>query len=260
MNRTKSWIANANLFLAMMLITVALVVSQAVPAFADDKQEAVQLVEKARLTLNSFMNDSNMGAFRDLLKKAQGVLIAPELLKGAFIVGASGGNAVLLVRDKNTGQWSGPAFYTIGGASFGLQIGGQASEVILLAMTDRGVTSFLGNSLKLGADVGVAAGPFGVGAAAATANLSADILSFSRSKGLYGGVALDGAVVAVRGALNDAYYGKKQVSPTDILVRHEVRNPQAMSLIEDLSKSAAPKSAVREEIHPMAMSWGLHRG
>ncbi len=256
MNRMKRWIPTVWLFLVTMLTTVALVVSQAVPAFADDRQEATQLVEKARLTLNSFMSDKNMGAFRDLLKKAEGVLISPQLLKGAFIVGASGGNAVFLARDKKTGRWSEPAFYTIGGASFGLQIGGQASEVILLVMTDRGVTSLLGNSIKLGGDVGIAAGPVGMGAAAATANLSADILSFSRSKGLYGGISLDGAVVAVRAGLNDAYYGKP-VSPTDILARHDVRNPQAMSLIEDLSKSAARKEAAREETHPMAMSSGV---
>jgi lipid-binding SYLF domain-containing protein len=94
---------------------------------------------------------------------------------------------------------------------------------------------------------------------AATANISADILSFSRSKGLYGGVSLDGAVVAVRSGLNEAYYGKK-VSPPDILVRHDVSNPQAAALIENLSKSAAQKSAASEEIHPMAMSWRPDRG
>jgi len=244
MKRTKGWIGTARLLLATMLTLVVGIVSAVVPAFANDQQQAFQLVEKGRMTLDSFMTDSNMGSFRDLLKKAQAVLIAPELLKGAFIVGASGGNAVLLVRDRKTGLWNGPAFYTIGGASFGLQIGGQASEVILLAMTDRGVSSFLDNSFKLGADVGLAAGPVGAGAEAATANLSADILSFSRSKGLYGGVALDGAVVAVRGGLNDAYYGKP-VTPTDILIYHNVRNPQAAALIEALSRSAARTTAAK---------------
>ena len=242
MNSPKNWIAPASLFL-VTVITVALVVSQAVPAFANDKQEATQLVEKARLTLDSFMSDNNMGAFRDLLKKADGVFISPQLLKGAFIVGASGGSGVFLVRDKKTGQWSDPAFYTIGGASFGFQIGGQASEVILLVMSDRGVRSLLANSVKLGGSLGLAVGPVGMGAEASTANLSADILSFSRSKGLYGGVSLEGAVVATRGSLNDAYYGKRRVSSTDILIRHNVRNAQAMALVEDVSKSAAQKSA-----------------
>ena len=241
------------MFVMTVLVASALVLAPVLSAYANDQQEATQIVDKARLALNSFMSDGNMGAFRDLLKKAQGVMIAPELLKGAFIVGVSGGNAVWLTRDKKTGQWSEPAFYTIGGASFGLQIGGEASEVILLAMTDRGVTALLGNSIKLGGDIGVAAGPVGLGAAASTANLSADILSFSRSKGLYGGISLDGAVVAVRSALNEAYYGKK-VSPTDILVRHTVTNPQAGRLIEDVSKSAAQKSAAKDEIIPIAQS------
>jgi lipid-binding SYLF domain-containing protein len=260
MDKTNKWVGTSSLLLGMMLLSGALVVFQVTPAFANDKQEAAQLVERSRLTLDSFMKDNKMGAFRDLLPKAEGVLISPQLLKGAFIVGVSGGNAVFLVRDKKTGNWSEPAFYTIGGASFGLQIGGQASEVILLAMTDRGVSALLSNSVKLGGDIGVAAGPYGMGAAAATENLSADILSFSRSKGLYGGVSLDGAVVAVRGALNDAYYGKKGVSPTDILVRHDVKNSQAMGLREDVAKSAARKSAAKEEIHPMAMSSKVFRG
>ena len=245
MNKTRSLITTVGMISVPVLMAITLVASQVAPAMAEDKQEATQLVEKARLTLDNFMKDKNMGAFRDLLKKADGVVIAPELLKGAFIVGVSGGNAVFLVRDKKTGEWSEPAFYTIGEASFGLQIGGEASEVVLLAMTERGVKSLLANSVKLGGDVGIAAGPIGMGAAAATANLSGDILSFSRSKGLYGGISLDGAVVAVRSGLNDAYYSK-QVSPTDILIRRDVRNPQAMSLIEDLSRSAAQKSASLE--------------
>jgi lipid-binding SYLF domain-containing protein len=203
---------------------------------ADDKQEAEQLVEKARFTLEDFMADKNMDAFHDLIKKAKGIYVAPQVLKGAFIVGASGGTGVLLAWDDKQKSWAGPAFDTVGGASFGLQIGGQASEVILVAMTDRGVTSLLANSLKLGADVGLAAGPVGAGVQASSANLSADILSFSRSKGLYGGISLDGAVMAVRGSLNEAYYGKK-VDPTDILVRRSVSNPQSAGLIAAVRKA-----------------------
>ncbi len=239
-----NWRAATCLSLVTVFLAVLMVVSLTVPAVAggakgmtEDSQRSIQAVEKARMTLDSFMNDEHMGAFRDLLKDAKGVLIVPEMLKGAFVVGASGGSGVLLVRDEKTGQWTGPAFYTIGGGSFGLQIGGQASEVILLAMTERGVNSLLANSFKLGADTGVAAGPVGIGVAASTANLSADILTFSRSKGLYGGISLDGAVVAVRGDWNDAYYGKK-VSPADIFVRRDVSNPQSASLISDITKSA----------------------
>ncbi len=229
--------------LLFVFLAVAFLVFSVPAAYATDhRQEATQLVDKSRMSLESFMADNNMGAFRDLLKKAEGVVIAPQLLKGAFIVGASGGNAVFLARDHKTGGWSDPAFYTIGGASIGLQIGGQASEVILLIMSQRGVSSLLGNSVKLGGDIGVAAGPVGMGASASTANLSADILSFSRSKGLYGGISLDGAVVAVRPSLNEAYYGHT-VTPTDILVRRDVKNTQAARLIEDLTKAAASSSA-----------------
>jgi lipid-binding SYLF domain-containing protein len=230
----------AGLFVVITSLSLALV--PMVPAYADDKLEATQLVEKARFALQNFMCDDGMGAFRDLLKKAEGVVIAPEVLKGAFVVGASGGNAVLLVRDKKTDKWSEPGFYTIGAVSFGLQIGGQASEVILLAMTERGVKSLLGTSVKLGVDVGVAAGPVGIGASAATANLSADILSFSRSKGLYGGASLDGAVVAVREGLNSAFYGK-EVSPEDILIRHSVTNPKAEGLTKAVARSTSKEAA-----------------
>ena len=224
-----------------LMVTVVLAVALvAAPALstsaADDRQEAEQLVEKAKFTLEDFMSDKNMEAFHDFIRRAKGIYIAPQVLKGAFIVGASGGTGVLLAWDEKQKSWAGPAFDTVGGASFGFQIGGQASEVILLAMTDRGVTSLLSNSLKLGADVGLAAGPVGAGVAASSANLSADILSFARSKGLYGGVSLDGAVMAVRGSLNDAYYGRK-VTPTDILVRRDVSNPRSAGLLGAVRKA-----------------------
>jgi SH3 domain-containing YSC84-like protein 1 len=235
--KTMNWARGAWLSMSAIFVSGALTLFQAIPASANDKQEATQIVEKSCMTLSNFKSDDNMGAFRDFLKDAKAVVIAPEFLKGAFVVGASGGNAVAMVRDERTGGWSQPAFYTIGGASIGLQIGGESSEVILLAMTERGKSALMGNSFKLGADAGVAAGPVGIGAQAATANLSVDILSFSRSKGLYGGISLDGAVVAVREGLNQAYYGKK-ATPTDILVRHDVRNPQTACLVQGLRMSA----------------------
>lgn len=197
-----------------------------------DAMEARQLVERARLTVESFAADPVLGGdFRSLLARAHGVFVAPQVLKGAFIVGASGGSGVLLARDDRGRQWNGPAFYTLGGVSFGLQAGGEASEVVLLPMTERGVTALLAPSVKLGADIGVAAGPVGGGMAAATANLSADILSYARSKGLFAGISLAGAVVGNRGDWNRAYYGA-EVNATDILIRRTVTNPGAAPLIE----------------------------
>jgi len=226
---------NACVLAVLLAVTAALGPE---PAMADDAQDARHLVDKARLTFESFMADKDLGpSVRSLVKRAKGVLIYPQLLKGAFLVGVSGGSGVMLAHDAKARKWGGPAFYTMGEASFGLQIGGQAAEVVLVALTDRGVAALLSTSAKLGADVGVAVGPVGAGAEAATANLSADIISYSRAKGLYGGISLEGAVVAARDGLNKAYYGK-EVTPTAILVRHEATNPQAAGLIGAVSKAA----------------------
>jgi len=222
----------------ILVLAALLVAGMSLPARANDAMNARSLVEKARITLDDFDKAKDMSAFRDLLKDAKGVFIAPQILKGAFFIGGSGGSGVFMVRDGTTGRWSQPAFYTIGSASFGLQIGGEASEVVLLAMTDRGVSALLSDSVKLGADVGVAAGPVGIGASAATANLSADVLSFARSKGLFAGISLDGAVVKVRDSLNNAYY-KTTVKPTDILVKRTVMNRHSDRLISALSTDAA---------------------
>ncbi len=210
-------------------------------AFAAEEADAQATVDKAELAFKSFMADENFAEMRKLVKKAKGILIAPQVLKGALVVGASGGTGVFLVR--GAGKWSPPAFYTIGSMSLGLQVGGQASEVILLAMTDKGVETLLEDSVKLGADIGMAAGPYGGGVQAATANaadLSADVLAFSRSKGLYGGVSLDGAVVKVRDKLNESYYGKG-ATPEKILVKRSASNGGANRLRSQVAKLAGGK-------------------
>jgi SH3 domain-containing YSC84-like protein 1 len=219
------------------LVAAAVTMALVLPVWADDAQDARQLVEKATLTVEQFQSDSKMDAFRDLAKKARGMLILPQMLRAAFIVGASGGSGVLVARDGSSGQWHGPAFHTLGGASFGFQAGADAAEVIILAMTERGVTRLLAPQVKLGADVSVAAGPIGMGATAASAGLSADLISFSVAKGLYGGFSVDGSVVGVRTALNQAYYGKP-VSPADIVVKGAVTNPQAKALIDKVTQIA----------------------
>jgi len=223
---------------SLMLLLTAVVCAAPMLVLADDAQDARQLVEKSRLTLQAFVADKEMGPpLKRLLSRAAGVLIYPQVLRAAFLVGASGGSGALVVHEAQTKQWAGPAFYTIGQGSFGLQAGADASEVVLVALTERGVSALLSTSAKLGADVGVTLGPVGAGAAAATANLSADIISYARAKGLYAGVSVDGAVVATRDALNAAYYGK-EVSPTDILLRRNVSNKQAAGLLSAVSHAA----------------------
>jgi lipid-binding SYLF domain-containing protein len=208
------------------------------PARADDALEAQQLVEKSRLAFEAFLADAQMaGSLRAILGRAKAVLIYPQIIRMAFFVGGSGGSGVLLARDEKANVWGGPAFYTMGQGSVGLQIGGDAADVVLVVLTDRGVSALLSTSAKLGADAGVTLGPVGAGAEAATANLSADIVSYSRSKGLYAGISVNGAAVVTREALNRAYYGR-EVNPMSILIYREVTNPHAAPLIEAVVKAA----------------------
>jgi lipid-binding SYLF domain-containing protein len=227
-----------NFFLKLLLIVVGFTALTA-PGFAHAQSISEEdiLVDKARLTLGSFLADPNMEWFRDHVKDARGLLIIPQFIKGAFFIGGSMGNGVLLVQDEKTNEWSYPAFFTLGGASFGFQFGGQASEVVLLVMTQKGVDSMMSTTFKLGADASVAVGPIGAGVEGSTApNLSADLLSFSRAKGLFAGISLEGAVVAARDARNTSYYN----APTktiDILVRRNVSNPQADPLLTVVRKA-----------------------
>ncbi|MDR4493985.1 MAG: lipid-binding SYLF domain-containing protein [Nitrospirales bacterium] len=205
--------------------------------WAQSASEEDILVDKARFTLDNFLSDPDMQWFRDHLKEARGILVVPQFIKGAFFIGGSGGSGVLIVRDDKTNEWSYPAFFTLGGASFGLQFGGQASEIVLLVMTQKGVDSLMSTTLKLGADASVAVGPIGRGVEGSTApNLSADLLSFSKAKGLFAGISLEGAVVAARDALNTNYY-KEPTKTIDILVRRSVSNPQAAPLLALVKKA-----------------------
>jgi lipid-binding SYLF domain-containing protein len=190
------------------------------------------------------MNDPHMGAMRDLLPRAKGVFIVPQELKAAFIIGAEGGSGVLVQRQGNSNNWTGPAFYTLGGANFGLQAGGEAIEMVLLIMSDRGISAFMSNNFKLGANVGLTVGPMGYGAMAATANLSADIISFGKSKGLYGGIDLTGTVVTPRDKWNYAYYGRA-VNPPEILVK-SLKAPQAAKLLNTVAVASRETRSRRQ--------------
>lgn len=185
---------------------------------------AEALVDAATTSVDTFTIDPDMKWFRENMSHAKGVLIVPQLVKGGFIFGGSGGSGVLLVKgDGNI--WSDPAFYTMGSGTVGFQIGVEVSEIILMVMTDRGVDALLTSSFKLGGDVSIAAGPIGAGAKAQTA----DILAFSRTKGIYGGVNIEGAVLKIRSDWNHDYYGK-QTSPRAILLERSETNSHADEL------------------------------
>ncbi len=211
------------------------------PATALAASEEQELIDDAVRTLGHFEADPDMGWFRKYAPRARGILIVPQLLKAGFIIGGEGGSGVMLGRDPKSGAWSPPAFYTMGAGSIGFQIGAEAQEIILLIMTDKGVNSLLESNVKLGAEASVSVGPKGAGVEAATApNLSADIVSFARSKGLYGGISLEGAVVATRKAWNTAYYGKP-VTSTDIIVRRDVDNAGTGALKAAVAKATTKK-------------------
>ena len=195
---------------------------------------AEELVAESRFTIERLLNDPNLPDLKTYVKNARGVLIIPELVKGSFFVGAEGGSGVLMVRGSD-GTWSSPAFYTLAAASFGLQIGGQVSEVVFTLMNDGAVQALLANEFKLGVDASAAVGPFGLGVeASTTTNLDADIYAFARTVGLFGGGSLEGAKLFSRDSWNETYYGAS-ASPRAVVIERAFFNPQAEQL-----RSAVP--------------------
>lgn len=220
-------------FVITSTIVLALLIIAVIPAVAADAEEAQGIVDKARVTFNNFMRDKNYTWLHSHLKDAKGLLIFPQVLKAGFILGGSGGTGVFVVKDEKTGDWSEPAFYTIGAVSFGLQIGGEAAEVIMMAMSQKAIDSLFSSSFKLGGDTSIAVGPKGVGA---KGNITADFISFAKSKGIYAGINLEGSVVDVRDSLNKAYYSKG-VRPVDIIVKKEVSNKGSDQLRKEIEKA-----------------------
>jgi lipid-binding SYLF domain-containing protein len=215
---------------AAAMIAASALAFTATPAYAQN--EAQTLVDKADTTLANFLRDPEMKWLQQNIGKAKGVLVVPEIVKAGFIIGGSGGRGLLVA--KEGGKWVGPAFYTLATASVGFQAGVAASENVTLVMTQKGMDSLLASTFKMGADASVAAGPVGAGA---KSDIVADLITFSRSKGLYGGLNLDGTVVSVNDDWNKAYYGKP-VLPPDILVKANVSNKGAAKLLGEVSKAA----------------------
>lgn len=224
--------AGPGVALAAVLAAALLVPALARTATAASLAE--ELVAESRFSIERLLNDPNLPALKTYVKNARGVLIIPELVKGSFFVGAEGGSGVLMVRGSD-GTWSSPAFYTLAAASFGLQIGGQVSEVVFTLMNDGAVQALLSNEFKLGVDASAAVGPFGLGVeASTTTNLDADIFAFARTVGLFGGGSLEGAKLFSRDSWNEAYYGAS-ASPRAVVIERAFFNPQAEKL-----RSAVP--------------------
>jgi lipid-binding SYLF domain-containing protein len=152
-----------------------------------------------------------------LLSRAYGIAVIPDVTKVAFIFGGRHGNGVLVVRDNLSSAWSNPAFISLTGGSWGFQAGAQSSDIILVFTTKTGIEGVAGGKMTLGADASVATGPVGrQGSAATDLNFNAEIYSYARTRGLFGGIALDGSVISIDRSANSSLYGKSGVTATEI--------------------------------------------
>lgn len=220
-------------FIAFLSVALGLV---SLPqAFADDlKEEAEVIVTKARLVMEEVKNAPDSGPAYDLVKQSAGVAIIPDMFKGGFIVGGSYGKGVVVARKD--GKWSGPSFVYIGAGSVGFQIGAQITDLILVVIGQNTMDSFLRSNFKLGGDAAIAIGPVGAQATAATEILfKGGIYSYSRAKGLFAGISLEGAGMGTEFDLNMAYY-QTTSSPKEILYGQVETPESAGKLFEALNR------------------------
>ena len=217
------------LFLALPAGAAAAAVAH--PAFA--MSEPQQLVEKSRIAFLDVVTDPAFSEMADFVKRARGLLIFPNMLKGAFIFGAEGGSGVLVARGQ--GGWSFPAFYTIGSGSFGLQIGGQQAELVITVMSAKAMDAIIDNQFKVGGNIDVAVGPVGKAMnASTTTNLDTDAFSWAKTEGLFAGLSLDGSGIFKRDGWNAEYYGPA-AQPVDIVLNGKWTNKNAQILREALA-------------------------
>jgi lipid-binding SYLF domain-containing protein len=225
------------------LLSVLLVLSCAVPAFAAGNEKEVNRVKDSGVVLKEIL-DIPDDIPRDILDRAECVIVLPSVLKAAIGIGGSFGRGVMVCRSGEhfTGSWGAPAMYALEGANIGFQLGGQATDFVLLVMNPRGAESLMGSKVKLGADAAAAAGPKGRTATAATdVVMRAEILSYSRSRGLFAGVSLEGSTLRPDNGANEKLYGKK-VTAQEILRQGKVGRPAAASVLDAELAKASPKN------------------
>jgi len=225
--------------LLMALTLIGLPISST----ATDKEKVHDRVDNCGLVLKEIM-DIPDNIPQDLIDKAECVIVYPSVLKAAFVIGGSYGRGAMTCRtgEHFTGPWGAPTMMALEGGSFGLQIGGQATDFVLLIMNPRGAKSILDSKVKLGADASAAAGPKGRDASAATdATMRAEVLSYSRARGLFAGVSLEGSTVRPDKDANESLYGRK-VSANEIVFKGAVAvPPSAQKMIAYLNQKS-PKN------------------
>src|SRR5437762_3071515 len=209
---------------------------------ANDEREEAR-VKDAGTVLKEILNIPD-DIPHDLLNKAECMIILPSVLKGAFGIGGSYGRGVMVCRsgEHYKGRWGAPALYALEGVSIGFQLGGQATDFVLLVMNPKGAQSLLYSKVKLGADASAAAGPKGRTAEGATdVVMNAEILSYSRNKGLFAGISLEGSTLRSDGSANTKLYGKK-LTAKEIIVEHKVGVPACARRLVSLLESKSPRN------------------
>jgi lipid-binding SYLF domain-containing protein len=209
------------------LATVLILVTLCSTAFAAEAEHEADRLKKAAEVITEVMGTPEKGIPSDLLNKAVCVAVIPSYKKAAFGVGGAAGKGALVCRHGGTGSWWAPSMFTTGGPSIGFQIGGSATDLVLVVMNQKGAKKLLQSKAKLGADLSVAGGPVGRTSEAATdLQLHAEILTYSRSRGAFAGVSLEGSVLKQDADGNERLYGRK-VDPKDILFKGAVSPPAA---------------------------------
>ncbi len=225
----------------MMSSVLALVI--ALPLFAAVNKKETERLENCGLVLKEIL-DIPDDIPQDLLDKAECVIVYPSVLKAAFVIGGSYGRGAMTCRtgEHFTGPWSAPTMMALEGGSIGFQIGGQATDFVLLVLNDRGAHSILKSKVKLGADASAAAGPVGRNASAETdVTIRAEILTYSRARGLFAGVSLAGSTVRPDNDANARIYGKK-VEAESIIFKGAVAVPPAAQKLISLLNQKSPKT------------------
>ena len=211
---------------------VALVV-MGLPFTASAQSDEADRIREAGVILGEIMAAPDKAIPASVLEKAEAIAIFPSTIKGAFIVGAQRGKGIISVRDRTKGTWSSPAFMTVTGGSVGFQIGGQAVDIILVVQNRRGVENLLQNQFEIGGEASATAGPVGRDAAASTdIQLRAEILSYSRSRGLFAGVSLRGAAIRQDQDSNQKFYGSR-FRTRDVVLDGKATMPQAPDAVSD---------------------------
>jgi lipid-binding SYLF domain-containing protein len=217
------------LLLAATLLATALAPAA---AFADSPQH---LVDSATLALEDLLDAPGGQQAGDVLRRARAVVICPNIFRAGFVFGGEGGGCVMVARGAG-GGWSDPAFYSLGSGSFGFQIGVQSAEVLMMIMTSNGLNAVLNSQVKLGGDAGLTVATLGAGVnGSMSAGLTADILTVSKSQGLYGGLTISGSIFAQNAGAQQAYYGT-DLNSRQIIIDMAAHNPGANPLRAELAR------------------------